>query len=143
MVLTVMSRVSGQFSMVPTGFRVQSNARMRRAISPVPKMKFCGRLRGAGRARILSWALTVTFWAFTVTNGSCGRGDFRLRRSFALLLCTGAQSLTRMMFFSYGMGDGMERVPGRLTNCFGWLRVKGSGSGILCECESPCFILVC
>src|SRR3954469_8352537 len=73
MVLTVMSKVSGQCSMGPTGVRVQSKARVRRAISPVPKMNCCGKLRGTVRARMLSWALTVTNDSYA--EGTFGSGD--------------------------------------------------------------------
>src|SRR5437868_9033649 len=110
-VLTVMSSVSGQYSMGPTGVWLQSNERVRRAISPVPKMKFCGRVWGAVRCSLLSRS-------FTVTNDSCRMRAFGSGDGFGRIYApvpnpgTGFNQHQVRCVFCMGWVQGMERLLG-------------------------------
>src|ERR1700704_2023549 len=104
MVLTVMSNVSGHCSIGPTAVLLQSKVRVRAAISPVPKMTFCGKVGGAAGSSFFSWDSSGDFsWNFTVTNGSLAHTGFQLRRSACVHLMHQA-SQSQLICFIGGMG---------------------------------------
>ena len=110
MVLTVTSSVSGQRSMGPTGVRLQSKARVRRAISPVPKIKFCRKVGGGVRSSFFSRN-------FTFTNGSCcGTRAFGSSDRFAFILCIRVNR--SQVFDVFGMWDGLKVEKGCLGDGF-------------------------